>query len=125
MGNKVDLCEGADANPGRTSTDGQPKSATLSTSPRKAGTGSIRSTRNTKRSREVPTDEAEKWAKEEGLLFVEASAKSGLNVEQAFIEACKDILKKINKGAFDDDRVRLIFISPRSCSDQVPFSHLV
>lgn len=127
VGNKVDLCEGADSsNPGRTSTDGQPKSATLSTSPRKAGTGSIRSTRNTKRSREVPTDEAEKWAKEEGLLFVEASAKSGLNVEQAFIEACKDILKKINKGAFDDDRSTGVKLSqPNSAQvklDQKPAS---
>jgi Ras-related protein Rab-2A len=111
VGNKVDLCEGAASDPssatGWTSID-QPRSATLSgTSPRKAGTGSIRSTTRSakQRTREVPTDEAEKWAKEEGLLFVEASAKSGHNVELAFIEACKDILKKINKGAFDDDRV--------------------
>jgi Ras-related protein Rab-2A len=118
VGNKVDLCESAASDPssatgGRTSID-QPRSATLSgTSPRKAGTGSIRSstTRSAKqRTREVPTDEAEKWAKEEGLLFVEASAKSGHNVELAFIEACKDILKKINKGAFDDDRVCVFFV---------------
>lgn len=55
--------------------------------------------------REVPTEEAELWAKEEGLLFVEASAKSGQNVEDAFVQAASDILSKIRRGVFDDDRV--------------------
>ncbi|KAF8231043.1 ras-domain-containing protein [Tricholoma matsutake] len=54
--------------------------------------------------REVPTEEAETWAKEQGLLFVEASAKSGQNVEEAFIQAASDILVKIRRGVFDDDR---------------------
>jgi len=57
-----------------------------------------------KRAREVPTEDAELWAKEEGLLFVEASAKSGQNVEAAFEQATRDILDKIRKGVFDDDR---------------------
>jgi len=54
--------------------------------------------------RQVPTEEAELWAKEENLLFVEASAKSGRNVELAFEQASKDILSKIRRGVFDDDR---------------------
>ncbi|KAH7924751.1 ras-domain-containing protein [Leucogyrophana mollusca] len=54
--------------------------------------------------REVPTEEAERWAEEEGLLFVEASAKSGRNVEAAFEQASRDILDKIKRGVFDDDR---------------------
>lgn len=58
-----------------------------------------------KRAREVSTQEAELWAKEEGLLFVEASAKSGENVEAAFERATRDILVKIRNGVFDDDRV--------------------
>lgn len=74
VGNKIDLC----------SDDGVP------------GPG--------KRAREVPTEDAELWAKEEGLLFVEASAKSGQNVEAAFEQATRDILDKIRKGVFDDDR---------------------
>ncbi|OBZ65649.1 Ras-related protein RABB1c [Grifola frondosa] len=57
-----------------------------------------------KRRREVSTDEAELWAKQEGLLFVEASAKSGQNVEAAFEQATRDILDKIRRGVFDDDR---------------------
>lgn len=56
------------------------------------------------RVRQVPTDEAEIWAKEEGLLFVETSAKSGANVEIAFETATRDILDKIRKGVFDDER---------------------
>jgi Ras-related protein Rab-2A len=61
------------------------------------------------RARQVPTEEAARWAEEEGLLFVEASAKSGRNVEQAFEQASKDILSKIRRGVFDDDRVRESF----------------
>ncbi|CDO68634.1 hypothetical protein BN946_scf184996.g65 [Trametes cinnabarina] len=57
-----------------------------------------------KRKREVSTEEAELWAKEEGLLFVEASAKSGENVEVAFESATRDILDKVHRGVFDDDR---------------------
>jgi len=54
--------------------------------------------------RQVPTDEGARWAEEEGLLFVEASAKSGANVEGAFEAAVRDILSKIRRGVFDDDR---------------------
>jgi len=54
--------------------------------------------------REVPTEEAETWAKEQGVLFVEASAKSGKNVEEAFVQAASDILSKIRRGVFDDNR---------------------
>jgi len=56
------------------------------------------------RNREVTTEEGEKYAREEGLLFVEASAKSGVNVEKAFEEAARDILGKIRRGVFDDAR---------------------
>lgn len=39
---------------------------------------------------------------------MEASAKSGLNVERAFEDAARDILDKIKRGVFDDDRVSLL-----------------
>jgi Ras-related protein Rab-2A len=55
--------------------------------------------------RQVPTEEGERWAQEEGLLFAEASAKSGANVDAAFEAAARDILVKIRRGVFDDDRV--------------------
>jgi Ras-related protein Rab-2A len=56
IANKVDLCENEDANPGNV----------------------IGSSRR----RQVSTQEAELWAKEEGLLFLEASAKTGYNVDE-------------------------------------------
>lgn len=84
VGNKLDLCSDE-------SSDG-------------AATGG-------KRKREVSVEEAELWAKEENLLFVEASAKSGENVEAAFERATRDILSKVHRGVFDDDRV-----SARSCT---------
>ncbi|OJT06103.1 Ras-related protein RABB1c [Trametes pubescens] len=52
-----------------------------------------------KRKREVSIEEAELWAKEENLLFVEASAKSGENVEAAFERATRDILSKVHRVA--------------------------
>lgn len=82
VGNKVDLCAE------------DTSSTTASAAP--------------KRKREVSTDEAELWAKEEGLLFVEASAKSGENVEEAFERATRDILEKVRRGVFDDDRVSAV-----------------
>lgn len=82
VGNKVDLCESEVAGSDPTSL---PPSAL--------------------KQREVPTEEARLWAQEEGLLFVEASAKSGQNVELAFEQAAKDILQKIRNGVFDDNRV--------------------
>lgn len=65
-----------------------------------------------KRQREVTTEEAELWAQEEGMLFVEASARSGENVEEAFERATRDILGKVHRGVFDDDRVR---VCARAC----------
>lgn len=55
--------------------------------------------------RQVSTEEGADFARQEGLLFVEASAKSGLNVELAFVEAATDILQKVRNGVFDDSRV--------------------
>ena len=75
VGNKVDLV-----------SDDAPSSASTTDK-------SAKRTSRSQATRQVTTEEAEQWAKEEGLLFVEASAKSGTNVQEAFEEACKDILK--------------------------------
>lgn len=61
--------------------------------------------------RQVSAEEAAEFARQEGLLFVEASAKSGLNVELAFVEAAKDILGKIRNGVFDDSRVSYLYFA--------------
>lgn len=43
--------------------------------------------------REVPKEEAEQFALENNLLFIETSAKEGNNIKEAFYESCKSILK--------------------------------
>ena len=70
----------------------------------------------------MPTDEGAQWAEEEGLLFVEASAKSGANVEGAFEAAARDILSKIRLGVWDDNRVTLLFASFYSWKTHIPCS---
>lgn len=98
MGNKVDLCDpGHDA-----------EHSTDSAEHLRTGTESASGLSKTSR-RQVSVEEAELFAKEEGLLFVESSAKSGFNVDQAFEQAARDILEKIHRGAFDDDQVRILF----------------
>jgi len=64
--------------------------------------------------REVSTEEAERWASEEQLLFVETSAKSGQNVEDAFVQAASDILTKVRQGVFDDNRSPGVKLSKRN-----------
>lgn len=113
VGNKADLCDDNFTDSAASPPSSPPKhskSASLSS--------------HSKR-RAVPTEEAELFAKQEGLLFVEASAKSGQNVEAAFEHAARDILDKIKKGIFDDDRVSLHFclLSIRDAWPSVCFLH--
>ncbi|CAL5390843.1 unnamed protein product [Camellia sinensis] len=51
--------------------------------------------------RAVSTEEGEQFAKEHGLIFMEASAKTAQNVEEAFISTAATIYKKIQDGVFD------------------------
>ena len=51
--------------------------------------------------REVTWDEGETFAKENGLLFMETSAKTAQNVEEAFVEITRVIISKIQSKAID------------------------
>lgn len=62
--------------------------------------------------RQVSHEEGEKFAKENGLIFMETSAKTSFNVEevnkititnnkQAFLETSKLIYANIDKGIYD------------------------
>jgi Ras-related protein Rab-2A len=51
--------------------------------------------------REVKKEEGEAFAREHGLIFMETSAKTAANVEEAFINTAKEIYQKIQDGVFD------------------------
>ena len=52
--------------------------------------------------RAVTRDEAEEWCKREGVTkYIETSAKSGENVERAFLEVAERIYQNIEAGKYD------------------------
>ena len=51
--------------------------------------------------RQVSTEEGEQFAKENGLIFMETSAKTAANVEEAFVGTATKIYEKIQEGVFD------------------------
>ncbi|XP_033615871.1 ras-related protein Rab-2B-like [Fukomys damarensis] len=51
--------------------------------------------------RDVKREEGEAFAWVHGLIFMETSAKSAFNVEEAFINSAKEIYRKIQQGLFD------------------------
>ncbi|XP_040162362.1 ras-related protein Rab-14 isoform X1 [Anopheles arabiensis] len=51
--------------------------------------------------REVTYEEAKNFADEHGLLFAEASAMTGQNVEEAFLETARKIYQSIKDGRLD------------------------
>jgi len=54
--------------------------------------------------RAVSTKEGEAFAQENGLVFLETSAKSATNVETAFIKTAENIYEKIKDGMYDPAR---------------------
>ncbi|KAI8391645.1 ras family-domain-containing protein [Radiomyces spectabilis] len=57
-----------------------------------------------RRQRQVTSEEAEKFAKENDIpLFIETSAKSAENVEEAFVKTAEDVYEKIEAGLFANE----------------------
>lgn len=52
----------------------------------------------TQNRRAVTTEEGEAFAREHGLVFMETSAKTAHNVEEAFIHTARKIYEKIEQG---------------------------
>lgn len=64
--------------------------------------------------REVKKEEGEAFAREHGLIFMETSAKTAANVEEAFINTAREIYEKIQEGVFDinnEVRVQTAFLN--------------
>jgi len=55
--------------------------------------------------REVSYEEAARFAEENGLIYMETSAKTGKNVEEAFLRTAKDIYKNIESGVIDANSI--------------------
>merc|ERR1711998_542314 len=51
--------------------------------------------------RAVSTKEGEQFAEENGLIFLETSAKTAANVEQAFVKTAEKIYENILSGVYD------------------------
>jgi len=51
--------------------------------------------------RQVTPEEGAKFAQENGLLFMETSAKTAFNVEEAFVKPAQHIYEMIQKGVYD------------------------
>uniref|UniRef100_A0A8D2L8Y0 Uncharacterized protein n=1 Tax=Varanus komodoensis TaxID=61221 RepID=A0A8D2L8Y0_VARKO len=51
--------------------------------------------------RAVRKEEGEAFAREHGMVFLETSAKTAANVEEAFLNTAKAIYVKIQQGQFD------------------------
>ena len=51
--------------------------------------------------RQVSYQEGEAFAKENGLVFLETSAKTAENVQEAFVGTASEIYRKIKDGVFD------------------------
>ena len=60
--------------------------------------------------RDVKREEGEAFAREHGLIFMETSAKTAANVEEAFINTAREIYDKIQEGVFDiNNEVYLVY----------------
>lgn len=51
--------------------------------------------------RQVSTEEGERFARENGLVFMETSAKTAYNVEESFLQTSTVIYQNIEKGVYD------------------------
>ncbi|KAK1685863.1 hypothetical protein QYE76_046711 [Lolium multiflorum] len=60
--------------------------------------------------RTVSYEEGQNFAKKHNLLYVEASAKTKQNVEEAFILAAKKIYKKVEDGALHLSQESILFL---------------
>lgn len=66
----------------------------------------------------MSTEEGQAFADEHGLIFVETSAKTAQNVEEAFVRTARQIYDNIQRGVFDvTNEAYGIKLGPQGSSD--------
>jgi Ras-related protein Rab-2A len=66
--------------------------------------------------RQVPKEEAQAFAEEKGLSYIETSAKTAANVDEAFIATAQAIYDKVQRGELDQGFVTGKNPGPRSAA---------
>lgn len=106
VGNKVDLTQGEDGAEGSGEDDGSTArgragedEGTTTTSSSGEGGAAAEGISEGSSARKVTTKEARDYAEEEGLLFFETSAKTGLNVQDVFTAIANAIPETQMKGS--------------------------
>ena len=61
--------------------------------------------------RAVSVEEGEQFARENGLIFIETSAKTAAHVEDAFISTARKNYDKIQNGDFDISNEVFLFLT--------------
>ncbi|MCO5587638.1 hypothetical protein L7F22_041588 [Adiantum nelumboides] len=79
--------------------------------------------------RAVTFEEGQQFAKENGLIFMETSAKTAQNVEEVFISTASKIYKKIEQGIFDvSNEVSFVLfcdkVPQKVCKEDVEISNI-
>lgn len=74
--------------------------------------------------RQVTFEEASKFAEENGLIFIETSAKTGENVEETFLRTARKIYENIQAGSLDlnPQQSGVHFVKPGSAAKPEPSS---
>jgi len=77
--------------------------------------------------REVSEEDGKKFAAEHNLHFIETSAKTAFNVEQAFIETAREINRNIENGKYnlqnDADGIKIGVPPPNQYGQNQPASY--
>lgn len=102
IGNKCDLTNDSSSSSSSSSSNAETSSSTtVSNSNITLTTATTTTTTGGGVQRQVSFEEAQAFAQENNIMYMETSAKNGTNVEAAFIETAKQIFKKIEQGKID------------------------